>query len=85
MAAGCQGEWDAAEAHFADALRQSKALPMLREEPEAQRFFAQMLIDRDRPGDRARAEMLLETACESYTAFGMPQHAALTRELASTI
>ena len=43
-----RGEWDAAEAHFEEALGNRKALPMLREDPEAQRFFAQMLLDRER-------------------------------------
>ena len=85
MAAGCNGDWNAAEAHFEEALRQSRALPMLREEPEAHRFFAQMLLDRDEPGDRYRAATMLETAIEAYTSFGMPQHATLTRELVATI
>jgi tetratricopeptide (TPR) repeat protein len=85
IAAGCGGEWEAAEAHFEEALGQAKALPMLREEPEAQRFFAQMLLDRNRAGDRERAAELLETAREAYTTFGMPRHAALTRDIAANI
>jgi tetratricopeptide (TPR) repeat protein len=85
MAAGCNREWEAAEAYFEEALRQSRALPMLREEPDAHRFFAQMLLERDEPGDRRRAATMLETAIEAYTTFGMPQHASLARELADGI
>jgi len=85
IAAGCNGEWDAAEAHYEEALRQSHELPMLREEPEAYRFYAQTLLDRDQPGDRERAAAMLERAEAAYTSFGMPQHAALTRDLAANI
>jgi tetratricopeptide (TPR) repeat protein len=85
MAAGCSGEWDTAEAHFEEALQQARALPMLREVPEAQRFYAQMLLDRDLAGDRERAAALLATAIDAYTTFGMPRHAALTRDIAAAI
>jgi hypothetical protein len=58
---------------------------MLREEPEAYRFYAQTLLDRDQPGDRERAAGMLDRAEAAYTSFGMPQHAALTRDLAANI
>jgi class 3 adenylate cyclase/tetratricopeptide (TPR) repeat protein len=85
MSAGCNGRWDEAETYFETALRQSTELPMLREEPEAQRFYAQMLIGRNQPGDRERAATMLEAALDAYTSYGMPRHAALTREIASAI
>ena len=85
IAAGCAGDWETAEAHFEEALRQAKALPMVREEPEAQRFFAQMLLDRDDTGDRERAAALLDMALDAYTSFGMPRHAALVRDVAATM
>ena len=81
IAAGCRGEWDEAESHFEHALRLSQQLPMRREEPEARRFYAQMLLDRGRTGDRDRARALLEVATEGYTSFEMPAHAALARGL----
>ena len=81
IAAGCSGEWDEAESHFEHALRLSQQLPMRREEPEARRFYAQMLLDRGRTGDRDRARALLEAATEGYTSFEMPEHAALARGL----
>jgi class 3 adenylate cyclase/tetratricopeptide (TPR) repeat protein len=85
IAAGCDGQWGEAEAHFEEALRQSTALPMLREEPEARRFYAEMLLARNQLRDRERAATMLETALDAYQAYGMPRHAALTREIASAI
>jgi tetratricopeptide (TPR) repeat protein len=77
IAAGCTGEWDIAEKHFEEALRLSQDLPMRREKPEAQRFLAQMLLDRRRPADRDRAATLLDDAIRGYRSFRMPVHAEL--------
>ena len=43
----------------------------------ARRFFAAMLLERDRPGDRAEATALIDEARTSYESMGMPRHAAL--------
>src|SRR5207244_2578933 len=51
MSAACGRDWDRAEAHFEDALWLARGLPMRLEEPEACRFYGQMLVARDRPGD----------------------------------
>ena len=74
MAAGCNGDWDAAEAHFEESLLLARSLPMLRELPEARRFYAQMLLDRADRRPRAAHE-LLRGAIDEYTSFGMPRHA----------
>ncbi|HUW02789.1 MAG TPA: AAA family ATPase [Acidimicrobiales bacterium] len=80
MASTCAGDWDRAEGRFEKALQASRTLPMRREEPEACRFYAQMLDERNRVGDRDRARELRERATEGYEEFGMPAHAALVRD-----
>ena len=81
MSATCAQEWDAAEAHFHDAIRLARELPMRMEEPDANRFYARMLLARDRPGDRDRAAALVADAQAQYRALEMPMHVALVGEL----
>jgi hypothetical protein len=40
-----------------------------------------MLVDRDRPGDRERAEALARAAVADYERMGMPRH----REIAAAV
>lgn len=70
--------WDEGEAHFAMALRQAKELPQRIEEPDVRRFWAQMLMERNEPGDRDRARALLREAISDYRRIGMPKHEELT-------
>jgi len=79
MAATGRGAWELAEAHFEEAMEISRRLPMRHEEPEACRFYAQMLHTRGRPGDRDRAQALAERALAGYDELGMPAHADLVR------
>jgi DNA-binding SARP family transcriptional activator len=74
-AAGCC--WDKAEEHFRTALRQATELPHLPEAAHTRRFFAAMFLERDGPGDRAEAAVLIEEARELYRSMGMPKHAAM--------
>jgi tetratricopeptide (TPR) repeat protein len=69
--------WDDAEEHFRTALRQAAELPHLPEQAHTRRFFATMLVERDGPGDRAEATVLLDEARELYGSMGMPKHAAM--------
>jgi tetratricopeptide (TPR) repeat protein len=79
MSAACARDWARAEAHFDEALRLSVELPMRLEEHDARRFYAHMLIARDRPRDRDRARDLLAQAVAGYVDFGMPRHEAMAR------
>ena len=79
MSAACGRDWDRAEAHFEDALWLARGLPMRLEEPEACRFYGQMLVARDRPGDRDRARDLLGRAAAGYGALEMPRHEEMVR------
>ena len=79
MSAACGRDWDRAEAHFEDALRIARHLPMRLEEPEACRFYARMLVARAGPGDRDRARDLLGRAAEGYVALEMSRHEEMVR------
>src|SRR5947208_13973359 len=90
IAAGAGQNWTQAEEHFRSALRRTEELPHIIEQPEARRFYARMLLDRNAPGDREKARQLLEEALEMYRKIGMPKHiemaeALLARHRASRI
>jgi tetratricopeptide (TPR) repeat protein len=77
MSATCAGLWTEAEAHFTEAMRIADTLPYPTEQPEARRFYAWMLLQRDLPGDRSKAAELLQEAIAGYHHIGMPRHEAL--------
>jgi tetratricopeptide (TPR) repeat protein len=79
IAATAAGRWDAAEAHFLIALRQADEMPHQLERLETRRFYALMLMERDSPGDRERAEKLLREAIDGFDRLGMPRHAELAK------
>jgi class 3 adenylate cyclase/tetratricopeptide (TPR) repeat protein len=81
MSAGCACDWERAEAHFDEALRLSRELPMRLEEPDARRFYARMLIARDQPRDRDRARDQLAKAVAEYVTLGMPRHKAMAEAM----
>jgi tetratricopeptide (TPR) repeat protein len=78
IAASATERWEDAEYHFVTALRQAQELPHRPEEAHTRRWYAQMLLDRDNPGDRRLAKQLARAAAEDYERMGMPRH----RELA---
>jgi hypothetical protein len=78
-AAGCN--WEAAERHFTEAELHAKRMNNRLEETELRRLRARMLLDRDGPGDRARAGELLKKALIDYRTFGMPTYAAETERM----
>lgn len=85
IAATCARRWDDAEAHFENARRLAKELPYPLEQPEANRFYAHMLIDRDEEGDRAKADGLLAEAVVMYERLEMRRHVALVRDMLAQI
>jgi tRNA A-37 threonylcarbamoyl transferase component Bud32/tetratricopeptide (TPR) repeat protein len=84
IAAAAIGEYEEAEAFFFDAFDEAERLPIKLEQPEVRRWFAKMLIERDAPGDRARARTLLEEAIDGYRAIGMPRHLEMAERLVAT-
>jgi DNA-binding SARP family transcriptional activator len=81
IAAAAGGRWEEAEAHFRIALGQAGELPHLPEAAHTRRFFAGMLLERDGPGDRAEAAILVKEARDLYRSMGMPRHAAMVDAL----
>ena len=81
ISAGAGQNWTQAEEHFRSALRRTEELPHIIEQPEARRFYARMLLDRNAPGDRETAQRLLTEAIEMYRRIGMPQHLELAETL----
>jgi tetratricopeptide (TPR) repeat protein/tRNA A-37 threonylcarbamoyl transferase component Bud32 len=66
IAAACQGQWEAAERHFAIALEQAERIPHVMAQSDARRWWAWMLLRRSGAGDRDRAVTLLEEAIARY-------------------
>jgi tetratricopeptide (TPR) repeat protein len=81
ISAGCGGNWDKAEEHFQTALRRAEEMPHIIEQPEARRFYARMLLDRNAPGDREKARQLLNEAIEMYRRIGMPKHIEMSEAM----
>jgi len=81
VAAAAAHEWEAAEGHFPIAMKQSESFPNRLEQAEIRRLHAMMLLDRAGPGDRNRAQTLLNQALETYTLIGMPRHLEITQAL----
>jgi hypothetical protein len=81
IAAAAGENWAAAEAHFGTALRQADELPHRLEYAETRRFYAQMLLERDAPGDAELARAMLAEARARYECLGMHRHVDLVRAL----
>lgn len=73
--------WDESETHFVTALEQAKSIPHRLEQTQTERWHGQMLLERDRPGDRAEAEKVLTAAIDDYERMGMPRHRDLAEAL----
>jgi len=85
IAAAAGRNWATAERHFEAAIAQADALPHATEAADARRFFAEMLAERDGPGDRDRARDLLTDAAARYTRLGMSRHTLLAEELLANL
>ena len=84
LGAAAGGHRDIAEEHFRSALRQAEELSFAIEGAETRRLYAEMLLDRNGPGDRDRARSLLEAALPTYRRIGMPRHEELAKGLLTT-
>lgn len=59
----------------------AESLPHRPERAHTRRFYGQMLLERNGPGDRKQAEEVLRQAAEDYRRMGMPWHQELTASL----
>jgi len=78
IAAACMGDWSAAEQHHLTAIHQTDTAPYRISQPTAREWYATMLLDRNGPGDAAKARGLLSEALAMYESMGMPFHASRT-------
>jgi DNA-binding SARP family transcriptional activator/tetratricopeptide (TPR) repeat protein len=69
--AATMSHWDAASGHFEDALRANRAMGALPWLAHTHHDYARMLLARDEPGDRDRADELLAAADALATELGM--------------
>ena len=85
IAASCGEHWDPAQDHFETALSQAHELPHKIAQPETRRWYAQMLLDRNAPGDRDKVRTLLGEATEMYRAIGMPKHLEMVEKMSAEL
>ena len=81
IAAACAAEWEAAEGHFATALRQADEIPHVMAQFDTRRWWAWMLLRRDASGDRERAGELLEEAIAGYRKLEAPLFEQIATEM----
>ena len=81
IASAAGEQWETAEPHFETAIRQAHDFPDKIAQPETRRWYAQMLLDRDAPGDREEARRLLDEAIEMYREIGMPKHVEIAEKM----
>jgi tetratricopeptide (TPR) repeat protein len=88
IVAAMMQRWEEAERHFEDAIAMNARMGARPWLAHTQSDYAQMLLDRDSPGDRERAQDLLEAALATYREVGMQRYAAqayaLTQEVRTT-
>jgi hypothetical protein len=78
IAAACAGDWSAAEEHHLTAIHQADTAPYRPAQPMVREWYALMLLDRNGPGDAAKARDLLSEALAMYESLEMPFHANRT-------
>jgi hypothetical protein len=74
IAAMAGGDLDRAEEHFVEGNRLERVVSGAVGGAENRRFYAEMLVRRDAPGDRDNARTMLEEALDVYRTVGMPRH-----------
>ena len=81
IAAAAGQQWEIAQEHFEISMRAARELPHRLEPAEVQRFYGQMLIERNGVGDREMARNMLTQAIGSYQEFEMSKHVEIARAL----
>ena len=82
-AAACN--WTRAEEHHQLAIHQADGSPYRVAQPGARFWYAEMLLARNRPGDREQAREFLSEALHLYRSMNMPWHAERTADRISII
>ena len=80
-----RGRWFAAEQHHLTAIHQTDTAPYRVSQPTAREWYATLLLDRNAPGDAAKARGLFSEALAMYESMGMPFHASRTGRRLATL
>jgi tetratricopeptide (TPR) repeat protein len=80
IAAACAHNWSRAEEHHQAAIHQADTAPYRVAQPIARFWYAEMLLERDTTGDRARAHNLLEEALAMFGSLGILVYASRASE-----
>jgi hypothetical protein len=80
IAAACARDWDAAEAHFTQALAICDSVPVRISQGTTREWYADMLMERNAGDDRARAATLYAEAASNYQATGLVLYASRLAE-----
>ena len=80
--ASTMSRWDDAQSHFEDALAMNERMGARPWLAHTQNDYARVMFDRGGPGDRERAQELLDQALATYREIGMKTYAASARTLA---
>jgi len=79
--AACMQHWDDAERHFEHAVAMNDRLGARPAAVRTRRAYAAMLLDRNAPGDQARAADLITAALAETDLLDMPAEAAKLQRL----
>jgi len=80
VAAACAGAWDAAEAHFREALALCDSIPVVLHKGTTREWCADMLMMRNAGDDHTRAATLYAEAAENYAQIGLVLYASRLAE-----
>ena len=83
--AGALSRWDEGTRHFEAAMVHNERMGALPWLAHTQHDYANMLLARDLPSDRAQAKRLLVSAAEQYERLGMSQWLAQAYELSAAV
>jgi DNA-binding SARP family transcriptional activator len=82
--ASTMSRWDDAQSHFEDALAMNERMGARPWLAHTQHDYARMLLARDEPGDRERAQELVHQALATYRELGIEPSAAKASAVTST-
>ena len=85
MLAVCLGRWDEAERHFGAALAMNERIGARPWIVLTRRVWAEMLLDRNAPGDAARARDLIATGRAEAEQLGMARELACFERLSARL
>ncbi len=83
--AAMMGRWDDAQAHFEDALAVNRRIGAWAFLVRTQRAYAEMLLDRDGPGDAGTARDLVEEALAAAEALQLGQEVPRLEDIAGRL